>query len=222
VLFVRVSHGDPLVELYAELVIGVTDREAAAREVALLNRHLLFGTVVLRDDDAIVLKHWLCATPFVPRQVRAVLDRVCGDLDRTAADLVARVGGERFLSPARFAPATDEERPERLDPRLATLRELLAVGDVDPRTVATLFDGDLDLITGQIEDLRAEPPSAVDVAELIAALQGALSWVAVRRSRELWDRTRRPAPRRRPPSHQPPLLSAQDVGEQTLDLGAES
>jgi hypothetical protein len=226
-LFIRVSHEEPMIELFADLVIGVEDREAAAREVALLNRNLLFGTVVLRDDDTIALRHFLCATPFVPRQFRAVLDRVVSDLDRNAADLVARVGGERFLSPARFAsPTADEDpdgdKPERLCPPVATLRELLAAGDVDPRTVAALFDGDLDLITEQIEALREEPPSELDVAEVIAALQAALQFVAVRRSRELWDPPRRPAPRRRPTSHQPPLLSSDDVGEPTLDLGAES
>ncbi|RYP86844.1 hypothetical protein EKO23_07665 [Nocardioides guangzhouensis] len=222
-LFIRVSHEEPMVELFADLVIGVEDREAAAREVALLNRNLLFGTVILRDDDTIALKHFLYATPFVPRQFRAVLDRMISDLDRNAADLVARVGGERFLSPARFAPATpDDDEVERLYPPVATLRELLAAGEVDPRTVAALFDGDLDLITEQIEALRQEPPSELDVAEVIAALQAALQFVAVRRSRELWDRTRRPAPRPRPTSHQPPLLSSDDVGERTLDLGAES
>jgi hypothetical protein len=101
------------------------------------------------------------------------------------------------------------------------LRELLAAGDVDPRTVAALFDGDLIEITRQIEALHDEPPADLDVAETIAALRGALQFLAVRRSREMWDRSaRRPAARRRT-SHQPPLLSAQDVGEQSLDLGAE-
>ena len=221
VLFVRVSHDEPFVELFAHLVVGVEDREAAAREVALLNRSVLFGTVLLREDT-IVLKHVLCATPFFPRQLRAVLDRVCSDLDRNAADLVARVGGERFLSPARFAPAEPEDAAERLHPAVAALRELLAAGVVDPRTVAALFDGDLDLITEQIEALREEPPAGLDVAEVLVALQAALQFVAVRRSRELWDRSRRPAPRPRPTSHQPPLLSPDDVGEQTLDLGADS
>ena len=67
-----------------------------------------------------------------------------------------------------------------------------------------------------------KPPADLDVGEVIAALQAALQFVAVRRSREMWVRARRPVPRRRTTSHQPPLLSPDDVGEQTLDLGAES
>ena len=109
-----------------------------------------------------------------------------------------------------------------MHPPLATLRELLALGEVDPRTVAALFDGDLDLLTEQIEDLRSDPPASLDVAEIIAALRAALAFVAVRRSREMWDRAPRSAPRRRPPPPQLPLLSSQDIGEQTLDLGVES
>ena len=127
-------------------------------------------------------------------------------------------------STSRGRPDEDDESdvPERLHPPVATLRELLAVGEVDPRTVAALFDGDLDLLTEQIEELRDDPPASLDVAEIIAALRAALAFVAVRRSREMWDRPRRPMPRRRPPAPQLPLLSSQDVGEQTLDLGAES
>ena len=96
-----------------------------------------------------------------------------------------------------------------------------AAGDVDPRTVATLFDGELTEIAAQIEALRDNPPGDLDVAEILAALRGALQFLVVRKSREMWDRPRRPAMPRRT-THQPPLLSSQDVGEQALDLGADS
>ena len=116
---------------------------------------------------------------------------------------------------------TDEAGVEPLPQSLVVLRELLAAGDVDPRTVAALFDGELSEITEQLEALRDDPPADLDVAEIIAALRGALQFLAVRKSREMWDRRRRPPARRRT-SDQPPLLSAQDLGEQALDLGAES
>jgi hypothetical protein len=219
VLFVLVADDEPIIELFAELVHDVQDLAAANREVAVLNRDLMFGTCIVRDDR-VLLRHRLCGAPFVPAQFRTVLSRVGSDLDRIAADLAERVGGRRFLDLAR-AGEDDEDEVEPIDPPLAMLRELLAAGDVDPRTVAALFDGDLIEISRQIEALHDEPPADLDVAETIAALRGALQFLAVRRSREMWDRSaRRPAARRRT-SHQPPLLSAQDVGEQSLDLGAE-
>ena len=222
VLFVIVSEDEPIVELFAELVHDVEDLEAAEREVAVLNRDLMFGTCLVRDDR-VLLRHRLCGVPFVPAQFRMVLGRVSADLDRIAGDLAFRVRGRRFLDVARRPDEDDEsDEPERLHPPVATLRELLAVGEVDPRTVAALFDGDLDLMTEQIEELRDDPPASLDVAEVIAALQAALAFVAVRRSREMWDRAPRSMPRRRPPTPQLPLLSSQDVGEQTLDLGVES
>ena len=218
VLFVIVSDEEPIIELFAELVHDVTDLEAAEREVAVLNRDLMFGTCLVRDDR-VLLRHRLCGVPFVPAQFRMVLSRVSSDLDRIAGDLAVRVGGRRFLDLAGRGEADDEV--EQLAPSLVVLRELLALGDVDPRTVATLFGGELTEITRQIESLRDDPPAGLDVAEIIAALRGALQFLAVRQSREMWDRPRRPMPRRRS-SEQAPLLSAQDLGEQTLDLGAES
>ena len=223
VLFVIVSDDEPIIELFAELVHDVTDREAADREVAVLNRDLMFGTCLVLDDR-VLLRHRLCGLPFVPAQFRMVLGRICGDLDRIAGDLATRVGGRRYLDLEGRAEeeAQEELVIERLHPHVATLRELLALGPVDPRTVATMFDGDLITLTEQIEELRDDPPAALDVAEVIAALRAALAFVAVRRSREMWDRAPRPMPRRRPSSPQLSLLSSQDVGEQTLDLGAES
>ena len=217
VLFVIVSDEEPIVELFAELVHDVADLEAAEREVAVLNRDLMFGTCLVRDDR-VLLRHRLCGVPFVPAQFRMVLGRVSADLDRIAGDLAVRVGGRRFLD---VSGVTDEAGAEPLPQSLVVLRELLAAGDVDPRTVAALFDGELSEITEQLDALRDDPPADLDVAEIIAALRGALQFLAVRKSREMWDRRRRPPARRRT-SDQPPLLSAQDLGEQALDLGAES
>jgi hypothetical protein len=219
VLFVIVSDEEPILELFAELVHGVEDLEAAEREVAVLNRDLMFGTCLVRDDR-VLLRHRLCGAPFVPAQFRMVLSRVSADLDRIAGDLATRVGGRRFLDLAGV-PEANDDGPEPLPESLAVLRELLAAGPVDARTVAALFDGELIEITEQIEALRHDPPADLDVAEVLAALRGALQFLAVRKSHEMWDRPRRPALPRRS-SHQPSLLSPQDVGEQALDLGAES
>ncbi len=107
VLFVRVLHDEPTVELFAELVHDVRDREAAAREVNLLNRELGLGSVHV-DGDTVRFRHSHCAVPFSPLQLRLVVGRVASDLDERAELLAQRVDGLRFFEPDR----SEDEPPE--------------------------------------------------------------------------------------------------------------
>lgn len=247
-LYVQALEDEPTVRLWARLVTDVDDRLRAADEVAMTNRDLLFGAVVLTDSGCIDFHHHLCAAPFVPQQLRAVVARVLLDLDRRASDFLRRVGGHRFLDDLppvgpvgpvgataaaaevvgraepghrgepRRRPAADEERS--LPPQLLVLRELLDAGAADPRTVAAVWDGDLHALALEIDDLRTEPPAVLDVADAIAALREALVFVVERRSKQRWSRPTR-SPGRRPRSQQDELIPSRELGEATLDLGSE-
>lgn len=242
VLYVQPLDDEPTVRLWARLVTGVDDLERAADEVAIMNRDLVFGAVVLTDSGCIDFRHHLCAMPLVPEELRRVVARVLSDLDRRAGDFVRRVGGRRFLDDESGQPPSEEAEASDVpdvpdvsvdagggDPgtarravpaELLVLRELLEAGAADPRTVATLWDGDLRALALQIDELRTEPPAVIDVADAIAVLRDALVFVAERRSRARWSRPARPSGRR-PVSRQEELIGSRELGEATLDLGTE-
>lgn len=220
VLYVQPVDHEPTVRLWARLVTGVDDLDRAADEVAMMNRDLVFGTVVLTDSGAIDFHHHLCAMPFVPQQLRMVVARVISDLDRRAADFVRRVGGRQFLDDDGSEVGGRTEVPRAVPTELLVLRELLEAGAADPRTVAALWDGDLHALAVQIDELRTEPPAVLDVADAIAVLRDALVFVAERRSRARWLHPTRPPGRRRV-SQQDELIPSRELGEATLDLGVE-
>jgi hypothetical protein len=101
-VFVRVLQDAPVIRLFCELVVEVTDLDAAAFEVAVLNRDhcavkfVLHGTRILMSAD-------LPATPFVPDHLRSVLSSMCNLAPKLDADLAHRVNGQRF-----FDQSTDE------------------------------------------------------------------------------------------------------------------
>ena len=219
VLFVIVSDDEPIVELFAELVHDVADLEAAEREVAVLNRDLMFGTCLVRDDR-VLLRHRLCGAPFVPAQFRMVLSRVSSDLDRIAADLAVRVGGRRFLdvvarrdgrgpalsrsrSLGRAARAAGRGRGRPANGRGAVRRRARPRSPSRSRLCATIR-----------RPTSTSPRSSPRYrAHCSSSLCGSRARCGTGRGgRQRVD----------VPPHQPPLLSSQDVGEQALDLGAES
>ena len=93
-LFVHVSDERPDVELFAVLVREVTDTARLAVELDILNRSQAFARFYQRDGT-VHLAHEICAVPFVPRQLRAVVADLLGRIDDLAVDLVSRVGGLR-------------------------------------------------------------------------------------------------------------------------------
>ena len=103
VLYVRVLADRPAVELFAELVVDVTDRDRAAGEMAILNRSHPVAKFYLRDDR-VLMTYAIHAWPFAPAQLRVAVSYLCEGLDDLARDAAARVGGRRFLD---AAPASE-------------------------------------------------------------------------------------------------------------------
>lgn len=170
-LFVRVHDTAPVVEIFAFVVRGAIDKERAAFEVAVLNRDTRLVKFVLLDD-CVVASVQLPATPFAPRQLRAVLVTMADVVDRVDDDLQARVGGRRGLDldsedeleggcdeafddegdgedeGRADAAASDGSAEQATHPALATLLHLdpHGAGDVEPELAASVCEFDRDLV----------------------------------------------------------------------------
>ncbi|MET3962831.1 hypothetical protein ABIE44_002765 [Marmoricola sp. OAE513] len=98
VVFVRVLDDAPVIRVFAEIAVGVTNPDAAAFEVAVLNRDNPIAKFVLRDDR-IIMSCETVALPFVPDLLRGTVSGMCDLAPKIDADLAHRVGGRRFLDP---------------------------------------------------------------------------------------------------------------------------
>jgi hypothetical protein len=209
VVFVRVLTSEPTVEVFAEIVVDVRDRDRAATEAARLNLRAAHHQFVLRDDR-LVMRETLLAWPFSPAQLRVVVGRFCEEVDDLAADAAAAVGGRRFL----------DERPAEDDthPGLVTLLEILHTGRVAAATVAGLFDDDRVELVRQIVRIRRAGQSCGDHAEdvVLEHLRRALRLVADRAAVRQERTERRGSPRS---SSQLSLLPDEDVGQDNLGVG---
>jgi hypothetical protein len=213
--YVRVLADEPTVEVFADIVVDVRDRDRAALEVARLNLRSTHHQFVLRGDR-LVMRTSLLAWPFSPDQLRVVVGRFCGEVDDVAAEAVSTVGGRRFLEPAPPDPSAEDSG----HPGLVSLLEILHTGRVGPATVAGLFEGDRRELVHQIHRIRRGGESCGDHAEEVVLdhLRRGLRFVADREaSRDLRaERTRRT---RRPASRQLSLLADEDVGQDSLGVG---
>ena len=204
-VYVRVVADRPAVDVFAEIVIGVYDLDRAVQEVDILNRAHPLAKFYLRDDR-VVMSHRIVAWPFVPEQLRVVVDEICGSVDDLARDLVRRVGGHRFLDTVPEAADPDTAPPDEAYSPLVGLLEVLYDGPVRPRTVAALFDNDRRAIIAQLVRLRTgvDRPGHHDLELVLGHLRAALRFVA---DGEALRPSRRPVPPRRTRStHQLSLL----------------
>ena len=208
----------PAVDLYAEVVSDVRDLERAAEEVAILNSGRTSTKFYVRDDQ-VVMRFRIYAWPFSPTQLRVALADVRRDLDDIAPALATRVRGRLFLEEApvvraragagdaRSRCATCYLDPDDAHPSMVGLLELLVDGPVAPAVVATMFDGDAELLTGQIARLRCAcpvRPASTDPDAVAALLRKALRLVVEEKAaRDSFGRSRSPARR---PSRQLALL----------------
>ncbi|MGH1564677.1 T3SS (YopN, CesT) and YbjN peptide-binding chaperone 1 [Mumia sp. DW29H23] len=95
-IYVRVPDDEPAVDLFGSVVLDVRDREAAAREVGILNRDTRYVTFVLRGDQVTARVH-VPASPFVPSHLRDLLSVTLDVVADATDDLVARTGGRRAV-----------------------------------------------------------------------------------------------------------------------------
>ena len=166
-LFVRAVDSAPVVEMFAFVVRGIQHTDRAAFEVAVLNRDTRMIKFVLLDD-AVLATLQLPASPFTPRNLRAMVLSMAEVIDRVDDDLVARLGGRRGLEPEDEArdetgvpenpadaedlpgdaePQDDPEQPS-LHPALQTLLQLdvVCTGEVAPELAASVCEFDRDLV----------------------------------------------------------------------------
>jgi hypothetical protein len=216
VIFVQVVDDRPAVDLYAEVVSDVRDLERAAEEVAILNGGRSSMRFYVRDDQ-VVMRFRIYAWPFSPTQLRVALADVRRDLDDIAPALATRVRGRLFLeeapvvepepAPVTLLPLCDVLLdPDDAHPSMVGLLELLVDGPVTPAVVATMFDGDAELLTSQIARLRARSQftGEHDPDTVAALLRKALRLVVEEKAaHDSFGRSRSPAPR---PSRQLALL----------------
>ena len=149
VVFVRTLPHAPLISIWAEVAVEVSDPDRAKFEVAVLNRDRPFAKFV-QIDDRIVAQVHVPAYPFVPEHLRQTLAMMCGLADEVDDDLAVRVSGRRFLEPDDL-PETDEGgESERSDmhPAMLTLLQLDAEspGSIKPSLAAQVCEYDTELL----------------------------------------------------------------------------
>ncbi|MBO0846491.1 MAG: hypothetical protein J2P22_13860 [Nocardioides sp.] len=99
IVFVRVLETRPMIHLFAELAVEVTEPERATYEVGVLNRDWPYAKFALAGQT--VRAHvYLPAYPFVPEHLRQALTMMCEMADAVDDDLAFRVSGRTFLSPS--------------------------------------------------------------------------------------------------------------------------
>jgi hypothetical protein len=98
VVFVRTLAHAPLIRIWAEVAVEVSDHDRAKFEVGVLNRDRPFAKFVLVDDRIVAQVH-VPASPFAPEHLRQALAMMCELADEVDDDLAVRVSGRRFLEP---------------------------------------------------------------------------------------------------------------------------
>ena len=210
VVYARFGRQGPTIELFSYLVVDVDQTERAAAHLEMLNGTHPFATFML-EGNRVVLRYHLCASPFVPLQLRTVLGSLLGIVDVLAGELAGHVGGRRYLAEApRPAPRTLPLA--RVHHSLVALIELLRLGAVSTLTVTTLFDDDRAELLRQIvlvSDGRIDCGDVEPLVLLDHLRRGLHRVVGVEVARR---RAGKPQPR----SQQLSLLPA---SEETLDEG---
>jgi hypothetical protein len=148
VVFVLVRDDRPAVEIFAEVVVGLSDTEAVADELDRLNRHDP-DRQFFRRGERVVARQLINAWPFAPDQLRLCVQLFCDGLDELAAELVERIGGHRFLDPELLP--RDRRRTDEVTPAMRGLLELMELGHVPSANVAALFDHDRDQLVRALE-----------------------------------------------------------------------
>jgi hypothetical protein len=145
-VFVRVANDRPAVDLYAHVVLDVPAGERLAVELNVLNRgerDYRFYEV----EGRVVMRRRLEAFPLVGAQLRRALEEMLGRVDDVARDLVARVGGRRFLDEPEANVAGEAE--------LGVLLELMYADGLRPAAMARLFGDDLEALVRTMAAVKA-------------------------------------------------------------------
>ena len=149
VVFVRTLPHAPVIMVWAEVVVKISDLERAKFEVEVLNRERPFAKFVLVDDRIVAQVH-LPAAPFVPEHLRQMLAMMCALADEVDDDLAVRVRGRRFLEPIELqeAGAGGQSDSSVIHPAMRTLLQLDAEspGSIKPSLAARVCENDTELL----------------------------------------------------------------------------
>lgn len=142
VVFVRVLEENPSIRMFSLMAQEVSDRDAALREVARLNR-TIDGVKFLLIDTTVIAAVELVAWPFAPAHLKSLLARLCDAVAKHEDDLVDSVGGRHFLE----QPAPDEPEDD-IHPAMLSILQLDAEspGSLRPKDVAKICDNNPDLL----------------------------------------------------------------------------
>ncbi len=210
VVYARFGQAGPTIELFSYLVVDIVQTDRVAVQLEMLNGTHPFATFTL-EGKRVVMRHNLCATPFVPMQLRIVLRSMLSMVDELAGELAGRVGGRRYLAEAP-RPVARTLPMARVHHGLVALLELLRLRPVSTATVTTLFDDDRPELVRQIvlvSDGRIDCGD-VDREVVLDHLRRALHRVVGA------EVARRRAGKRQPRTQQ---LSLLPVADDTLDQG---
>jgi hypothetical protein len=150
VVWVTVASQLPRILLHAPLVGEVVDETRALVEVNLLNQRE-FGLSFSVKDGQITVYRELDATALVPAQLRLEIERLTGQVDGWASDLVTRVGG-RCMDEQTTRPPTDATGRPPAQGRFATAYGVMVElereqrGSVGPAMMARIFENDTGLL----------------------------------------------------------------------------
>jgi hypothetical protein len=146
VVFVQVLPHAPIIKIWAELAVEITDLDRARFEVAVLNRDQPFAKFVLIGDKVVGLVH-LPAAPFVPVHLRETLGVMCHLAEELDTDLAIRVSGRRLLEPSDLLEQDSEDEEDDIHPAMLTLLQLDAErpGSVKASVAAHVCDYDPDV-----------------------------------------------------------------------------
>jgi len=149
VVFVRTLPHAPLIRIWAEVAVEVSDPERARFEVEVLNRDRPFAKFVLADDRIVAQVH-VPASPFAPEHLRQTLAMMCGLADEVDDDLAVRVSGRRFLEPddLQETEAGVGRDSSDIHPAMLTLLQLDAEnpGSIRPALAAQVCENDTELL----------------------------------------------------------------------------
>lgn len=174
---VRVLHDEPALDLLMEVVCDVADTDRLPLELELLNRDAALGRYLVWEGS-VVITHRLVAMPFAPITLRGTVAVLVDEVERVAADLLARVGGRMPLEREVSAP---KRAAVVLHPAVATVVEMLHEDEtLSVETVAHVFGHDRHELVRQLVALRRGHRSLpdLDLELVLAHLRRALRLVA--------------------------------------------
>ncbi|MCE5291719.1 MAG: YbjN domain-containing protein [Nocardiaceae bacterium] len=111
VVFIQTRRHSPLIRLFAQMVLGVQDHDAALRAVNDLNREILGITFTL-DGDKVVASAELQGSPFVAEHLEILVTHLADTVASRDAELAERLGGRVYANVDVCSSPADDAPPE--------------------------------------------------------------------------------------------------------------